>query len=763
MKRITLSLLILSLTAGSAFSQFLNLPKGKTFEITTHITDKGTYKSNELNTYSFRSLGKDVNGNFMLETRIVKSKINDSETQERQLNTDSIRKTELNSTGPLFSLAMLNKPFKVIVSPQGKLIAVEGVMEILSSELKSWVIKPEIQQNIFDNAKSFDQTIAGLFYKADANKSSISTEQKPQNADAPFTLTNKSTSTVTMQSSKVTAQSKEHTKYVIDLNSGLVNNALKTTESIVDNSPLPFAAKKVNISSSIKQSLGVGQRRKAIDTAWINYAVKLSYWSDAYKKGAEYDSAKVYQLLKVKDHGILSDRYFAIRRLNAVQALHSDRSYEVYDSLLIKTPNAFLKGDYSHLHNKLGTSLEKLGPDSAYEVSKYAIETDAFNQWIQHSFSQAFNVSQDDINKKGERLTKSYKLLDLFKGNKGTKYQQMTTGLYLWANALRNPADTLGLITAGNSFSQMSDENMKAGNGGRYSLLIYQRLLEAKQDAEASKLLDATIQKLERYASDTLNKERYAHQNMLAGAYYLKSIAASASGDPEHVTYLAKAAKYSPTSPKEKAHSSFYDRVFLKTKESYKEEYMERMLSSGNEKEGLKMFIESINAMPENIGEMQKLFKQKFPDKGFKAFFNEEIVNTWLTAPSFVVKGVDGQEYKLRDYKDKWLVIDFWGTWCSPCREEMPIVNKFAVEVAEGKYPNMSFLSVACRDTESKVKEYLAENKFTMTAAMSDGQIEQKFKIPYYPSKILISPEGKMIHIEFGKDWQAVIKSFSTL
>ncbi|MEJ7560179.1 MAG: TlpA disulfide reductase family protein [Pedobacter sp.] len=658
---------------------------------------------------------------------------------------------------------MLNKPFKVIVSPQGKLIAVEGVTEILSSELKNWVIKPDIQQTIFDNAKSFDQTIAGLFYKADANKSSISAEQKPQNTDAPFTLTNKNTSTVTMQASKVTEQSKEHTKYVIELNSGLINNGLTTTESVVENSPLPLAAKKVDISSSRKQSLGVGQRRKAIDTAWINYAVKLSYWSDAYKKGAEYDSAKVYQLLKVKDHGIFSDRYFAIRRLNAVQGLRSDHSYKIYDSLLILTPNAILKGDYSHLHNKLGTSLEKLGPDSAYEVSKYAIETDAFDQWIQHSFSQAFNVSQDDINEKSERLTKSFKLLDLFKGNKGAKYQQMTTPLYLWANVLRNPADTLGIITAGNSFLQMSDDNMKAGNGGRYSLLICQRLLAAKQNTEASILLDATIQKLERYTSDTLNKDRYAHQNMLAGAYYLKSVTASASGDPEHVAYLAKAAKYSPTSPKEKAHSSFYDRVFLKTKESYKEEYMEKMLSSGNEKEGLKMFIESINAMPENIGEMQKLFKQKFPDKGFKPFFNEEIVNTWVTAPSFVVKGVDGKEYKLGDYKDKWLVIDFWGTWCSPCREEMPIVNKFGVDVAEGKHPNVSFLSVACSDTESKVKAYLAENKFTMTAAMSDGQIERKYEITGYPSKIIISPQGKMINVGFGKDWQAIIKSFSTL
>lgn len=107
--------------------------------------------------------------------------------------------------------------------------------------------------------------------------------------------------------------------------------------------------------------------------------------------------------------------------------------------------------------------------------------------------------------------------------------------------------------------------------------------------------------------------------------------------------------------------------------------------------------------------------------------------------------------------------MDFWGTWCSPCREEMPVVNKFGVEVAEGKHPNISFLSVACSDTEPKVISYLTENKFTMAAAMSDGQIERAYKIKGYPSKIMVSPQGRMIDVGFGKDWQAIIKTFSSL
>jgi thiol-disulfide isomerase/thioredoxin len=763
MKRIMRSLLPLIFLTGSAFSQIINLPKGKTFEITSSHTQTGTFNSTESFTYSFRSLGKDHQGNFILEARIVKALANNLQTQQMQLNTDSVRKTHLNSTGPLFALAMLNKPFTFVLSPQGKIKSVEGVKEILVTELNKWAIKSDIQKQIFTNAESFGPMIEMLFSQNDIVRAPKGSVLESKRTDVPFILTNKNANTVTMQSSKVVDSIKVQSKYVIDLKSGLILSSLSTSESLIDDKPLPLATKKVVIKANTTQSTGPIQQRKAPDTSWINHAVKFSYWSNAYKKGEEYDSRKVYQLLSIKDAELLKDRSFVVSRLDAVQRVRGDQSYKVYDSLLVLTPTSFLQGNYSHLHNKLGSTLEKLGPDSAYEVSKYAINTDAMNEWTQQSFAQAFLGSPGDDRERIERLDKSYKLLNLLKLDKDDKFQQIITSLYLWANTLRNSDDLNGLTQAAKDLIAMNDVGIKKGNGGRYSLLIYQKLIVAKQNEVASKLLDTTIEKLGRYAADTLNTERFAQQNILAGAYFLKSMAAKASGDSSYLTYLAKAAKYSPSNSKEKAYSSFYDRVFLGTKESYKEEYMEQLFSSGNDQEALKMFVEQITAMPENLKKMQLLYSKRFPAKDFKTFFNKHVISTWAVAPSFLIKGINGKEHKLSDYKDQWLVMDFWGTWCGPCREEMPIVNKFGVEAAEGKHQNVSFLSVACRDTESKVKEYLAENKFSMTAAMSDGQIEQKYNIPYYPSKILISPQGKMIHIEFGKDWQAIIKSFTTL
>lgn len=763
MKRITLSLLPLIFLAGNAFSQLLKLPKGKTFEITNSHTQTGTFKGTESFTYSFRSLGKDSRGNFVLEARIVHAFINDLETRQMQLNTDSIRKTKLNSTGALFPLAMLYKPFTIVLSPQGKITSIQGVKEILTNELDKWVIRPDTRKQILANADSFGSTIERLFSQNDMARAATGSGLQSKKTDVPFVLTNKNSNTVTLQSSKVVDSIKVESRYVVDLKSGLIASSFSTSESIIDDKPLPLSIKKVMIKANTTQLLTPIQQRNAPDTTWINNAVKFSYWSNAYKKGEDYDSAKVSKLLRIKDPKLLKDESFVVGRLDAVQRVRSDNAYKVYDSLIVLIPNKFLEGNSAHLHNKLGSAFDKLGPDSAYEVSKYAINTDAMDQWTQQSFAQHFLGSPGDDQKRIERLDKSYKLLNLLKADKDDKFQQLITPLYLWANTIRNQNDTSSLIQAGKDLIAMNDDGMKKGNGGRYSLLIYQKLLAAKQNEIASKLLDTTIQKLERYGADTLNKERYAHRNMVAGAYYMKSIASKLNGDKSDMIYLSQAAGYSPKNRIEKAYSSFYDRVFLGTKESYKEDYMDQLFSSGNDQEALKMFIDQVSLMPEDLKGMQAVYAKRFPGNDFKTFFNEQVMNSWTEAPSFLLKGIDGKEHKLSDYKNKWLVMDFWGTWCGPCRDEMPTVNKFGVEAAQGKHPNISFLSVACRDTEQKVKAYLEENKFAMTAAMSDGQIEEKYKIPYYPSKILISPQGKMIHIDFGKDWQSIIKSFSSL
>lgn len=107
----------------------------------------------------------------------------------------------------------------------------------------------------------------------------------------------------------------------------------------------------------------------------------------------------------------------------------------------------------------------------------------------------------------------------------------------------------------------------------------------------------------------------------------------------------------------------------------------------------------------------------------------------------------------------------FWGIWCAPCVAEMPKLNAFheALKADELRSQKINFLTIACHDTEEKVKDFLTKNNYNIPVLMSDGEVQQHFKVTGYPSKYIISPEGKLLNIPFGFDWQPFLDHLAQL
>lgn len=740
----------------------LNIPQNKVFEITTHSKDEGTYGREEIYTYAFKSLGKNREGNNVLEGKIVRAYIYDVRSGTTLLNTDSIRNTGFLSTIIWLPLAMLNKPFTVVVSQKGEMIGLNGIQQTLQEIISRWHISDLSSKYILNDGKRvFSQAIANLFFNQHGSTADTAVTDYPfdKGNSAPFKITGKSKGTVTVQSIYNSDGNESGRKYILDTRTGLIKSGVKTQDIRFKTSPQPGYAANTVIKLKTMVTLTSARLHPLPDTAWVNMAAGLSNYSNCFTKGIGFDKIKIRDFINSPDPRFLNDRYYISARLRLARKLQSDDTYDgTYDSLLLSAPNRYIANDEINLWNKLNLALSMQGAAEAYEVSKYAYKIGTtFDDWLQSNFST------DVKNNNGEAsIKKNYELLALFKTNEDPKYIRKTTPLYLWAMAEKRKSDSSFVIETAKVFKNMDDQDMLAGNGGRYALLVYRMLIDTKQQVQAKDLLVATITKLERFTADTLNERRYADKNLLAGAWYFKYLAEEAAADPNATQSLAQAVKYSPVEQKEKVHISTIDRGFLNTKESYRELFFERLLSSGNEAAALKMFAEHVTAMPESIEEMKGLFAKKFPGKDFKVFFNTEIIGLWPVAPAFMVKGIDGKQHNLAQYKDKWLLIDFWGTWCSPCRAEMPVVNNFSTEVTAGKYQNVNFLSIACSDTEARVKAYLKDSKFMMPTALSDGAVERNYKILHYPTKVIIAPNGRMITME-SKDWETVIKNFSQL
>ena len=136
---------------------------------------------------------------------------------------------------------------------------------------------------------------------------------------------------------------------------------------------------------------------------------------------------------------------------------------------------------------------------------------------------------------------------------------------------------------------------------------------------------------------------------------------------------------------------------------------------------------------------------------------------TLKDAPHFELVDLNNKKISLNDLKGKWNVVDFWGTWCGPCVAELPEFNSLYEKKYALMEDKLKILTISCYDQEADLKNFISKNKYSFPVLISDGKVQTDYKISGYPSKVLISPEGKMIPIEFGQDWKGLVEEFVSL
>lgn len=788
MKKLIIVLLNFCLFSA-LYGQSINLQKDTQFEYEGHLkTTNPDCKTDYQYTYQFKALGKQGD-NTLLECKLARFRMVNQYNSgvTTNYNTDSIKKSTINYPDAILQFAMLQVPLKVIISPTNQVLNIEGINEAIDDADIKWRLNAGMKNILSQLALATPGSISSMFFNLPARKLHHGYEWK--GADSLYykvTAINGALLYINSSSKPFDSKTESTNLIVFNETTGLseqVKNQSK--QQVITNGNKTL----VPVASSYQLTLHYGVSKYPIDTAWVNMAIKTNLnFSVAFKNKTDLDSARLFTYFKSHDAAFRNDPTYMVNKLDlAQQVLMSRDNYPQYDKMLLQIPTRYLKDNPSHLHNKLQNVLS-LSVDSAYEISKYLLKSNDLKGWLQESFAQKLlsssgkelteredfkkylkekGITADSVIKiiaqiKQERAN-AVRLLDQFHADKDPLMRQYTDALYLWVEAKKHDKDGTFLVKSGNKLLQMNDLYMHRGNGGRYALLIYKLLLKANKPTEADALLQKTISRLGEYVADTLNINRYADKNILAYAWYLKYTAAKATDSVKALQYLSLAAQNSPKNNNEKAYTSFYDRYFLDSKESYREEFVKALFNSGNDQEALKIFTEHINAEPGSLDEMQKTYQSYFPEKNFKQFFTNNIISTWKTAPDFTLKGTDGIEQSVRDFKNSWLVIDFWGTWCPPCRKEMPDLNAFNIELKEGKHSGINFLSIACRDNEENVKSFFAENKYNLQAVMSNGIVEQQYGIHEYPSKVLVSPNGKMLALKYEDDWKEIVKKFNAL
>lgn len=112
-------------------------------------------------------------------------------------------------------------------------------------------------------------------------------------------------------------------------------------------------------------------------------------------------------------------------------------------------------------------------------------------------------------------------------------------------------------------------------------------------------------------------------------------------------------------------------------------------------------------------------------------------------APDFSLTDLAGNQVKLSDYKGKKVLVNFWATWCPPCKAEMPYM-----QTLYEKYKGEGFEILAVNATTSEVKrenvqKFIDEYKLTFTIPMDEkGEVASQYEIMAYPTSFFIDTDG---------------------
>jgi len=106
---------------------------------------------------------------------------------------------------------------------------------------------------------------------------------------------------------------------------------------------------------------------------------------------------------------------------------------------------------------------------------------------------------------------------------------------------------------------------------------------------------------------------------------------------------------------------------------------------------------------------------------------------------------LDGKEVKLSDYKGKVVLVNFWASWCPPCKEEMPILEKVYQKYSD---KNFVILAVNMDTSEGAMREFSEKNQYSFFMVRIKG--EAGLNIPGLPTSYLVDKDGSVKKIRLG-------------
>jgi peroxiredoxin len=129
----------------------------------------------------------------------------------------------------------------------------------------------------------------------------------------------------------------------------------------------------------------------------------------------------------------------------------------------------------------------------------------------------------------------------------------------------------------------------------------------------------------------------------------------------------------------------------------------------------------------------------------------ESAVTAGREAPGFVLQGIDGLEYRLADYRGKTVVLNFWASWCPPCKAELPELKAFYKDLNSDEAVLLAVNLYTTERDPSALPAFIEEEGMSFPVPLDvTGQTAEAYNVRSIPTTVIINGEGVITAVKNG-------------